>query len=96
MNAAVHLQRLAVPPRDKTMTSERKKQLIYSCAAEAGTLARIRIRRLLHDEYPTWGNLADKIDDIVADAQHNAGRWAVQASEADTRTIKHYSEITGR
>lgn len=73
------------------MTSASKKQLIFECASEAVMRARIEIQHMqsLSSQHKRI------VDEILSRAQHNAGRWAVYASEADTRTAKHHTAITG-
>src|SRR5690625_3704756 len=85
------LERFVIPQQDNAMTSERKKQLIYECAAEAVMQARIKVRMncMASDTFRL------ELDQLLYEAQCNAGRWAVQASEADTRTTKSHTEITG-
>lgn len=64
----------------------KKRELIYGAAAEAVMRARLRIQH----EYVGHGRAVDEIlrsivDDVLFEAQKNAGSWAVRAAETDVR-----------
>lgn len=57
-----------------------KEDMIYQAASEAVLNARVRIRLSTFTK--------DKVDDILSDAQHLAGQYAVEAFRQDGRKVK--------
>jgi hypothetical protein len=70
------------------MTSKRKQVLIYECASEAVMQARIEIMKNIEAHDLGRHPVVREIDCVLSKAQHKAGQWAVDASCADTRTVR--------
>jgi hypothetical protein len=76
------------------MTSKRKQGLIYQCASEAVMQARIEIMKNIEAHGLSRHAVVREIDCVLSQAQHKAGKWAVDAACADARTTKQHHITT--
>jgi len=73
--------------------SQAKEELIYFCASEAVTRARIAIRQLLDGSVDN--ETLDSVETILSRAARHAGTWAVKAYESDARKARHQDICNG-